>query len=279
MERRIELNGKVYSQVPQDFDHVAESVVMLLGEEMFAALSEAQAIIAGGAVLSTFTHQEVSDVDVYFRSKESMAKAFDRITKEWDSVYLGHTDKSITLKDRETDRLVQFIHFDYFKDADAVFEAFDFTVCMAAVELSNELDYAGYELVLHPNFLADALSRTLHFNNGTRFPYVSLIRTKKYQERGYKIGRGGLVAIGVACAQHPINSWEDAKYQLGGVYGHEINLEIEENTEFSQDKLHEVITSLKEYKFLESKATQTNYDRIYKEIVGRSPGEAREADN
>lgn len=269
MERTIEINGQKYVRQASDFGHQTAQVLNLLGTEMLVALEEANAIIAGGAILSTFTHQEVNDVDVYFRSEEQMAQAFVRVTKDWDSVYLGHTDKSITLKDRESDVIVQFIYFDYFKDAEAVFEAFDFTVCMAAIELKPESN----ELVMHPSFLSDMASRTLKFNNGTRFPYISLVRTRKYQERGYKIGRGNLLAIGMACASKPINSWDDAKYQLGGVYGHEIDLELQEDTPFSHDRLHEVVTRIKERSF----NMHHDYEEVFEALVGQSYDEYRKA--
>lgn len=266
MERTIEINGVKYVKQGSDFEAQIDKTVDLLGFEMLEALVEANAIIAGGAVLSNFTHQEVNDVDVYFRSKESMLKAFIRLTRQWDSVYLGHTDKSITMKDRESDAIVQFIYFDYFANAEAVFEAFDFTVCMAAIELNE----GNYELVMHPKFLSDVASRTLHFNAGTKFPYISLVRTRKYKEKGYKIGKGNMLSIGIACANMPIKSWEEAKYQLGGIYGYVVDLEIDENTEFTVEKLHEVVTRIKDQKF---SVNFTDYEDVIKILTGKSSSE------
>lgn len=268
MDRTIEVNGKKYVQQDADFNQQVMAVTSLLGDEMYDALSEARAIIAGGAVLSAFTQQETNDVDVYFPSMEAMAKAFVRVTKDWDTVYLGHTNKSITIKDKESDAIVQFIYFDYFRNAEAVFEAFDFTVCMGALEMNPDLEKSP-ELVLHPSFLTDVASRTLHFNRGTRFPYISLVRTKKYQERGFKIGRGHLIAIALACAETHIESWDQAKEQLGGIYGNEIDLEIKEDTPFTQEKLHEVVTNLQEHKFMSLNLTKRDYNTIFKQITGQ----------
>jgi hypothetical protein len=265
MDRTLEINGNKYTRT-SDFSHQISQVTSLLGDEMYDALCDVNAIIAGGSVLCAFTQQDINDIDVYFRSKEDLAKAFVRVTKDWDSVYLGHTSNSITLRDKESGTIIQFIFFDYFKDADEVFEAFDFTVCMGAIELNVDSEKLP-EIVYHPDFLSDVASRTLRFNSGTCYPYISLVRTKKYQERGFKIGRGNLVAIGLACAQSPITSWDEAREQLGGVYGHEIDLEIDNETEFSYEKLHEVITNLKEYKFLDN-SRSGDYESIFLEITG-----------
>lgn len=262
MQRTIEINGEKYVKQGADFERQVTNVNKLIGEEIGTALEKVGAIIAGGAVLSQFTHSEVNDVDVYFPSREALTTAFLDITTNWTSVYLGHTDKSITLKDRDTGATVQFIYFDYFKTAEEVFEAFDFTVCMAAIELKEDQEP---ELVMHPKFLSDVASRTLHFNNGTRYPYVSLVRTRKYAEKGFEIGKGNLLAIGAACATRPITNWDEAKEQLGGVYGYQIDLEISENKEFSQQALHEVLTNIREDSYVWQ---PHDYEDIFKELTG-----------
>lgn len=261
--RVLDINGARYVKVGADYDAQIEKVLSAIGEDMYDALAEAQAMICGGAVLSAFTHQEINDVDVYFRSIESMAQAFKRLTKDWDSVYLGHTDKSITLKDRQTETIVQFIYFDFFDSPDEVFEAFDFTVCMAAIDLAPD----GDNFIAHPQFVSDMASRTLKFNEGTRYPYISLLRTKKYQERGYKIGKGNLLSIALACANCPITSWESAEEQLGGVYGNEIKLAVQEDEEFSTERLHELMTALKEH---QPPTGFTDYDALCKELFGET---------
>lgn len=264
--RVITIDGEQYTKTNADYAAQTEAVIGALGEEMYSALSEAEAIIAGGAILSVFTHQPINDIDVYFKDKKSLADAFVKVTKEWGTVYLGHTDKSITLKDRETETIVQFIYFDYFKDAEAVFESFDFTVCMAAIELSEETNDV---LTLGKDFLSDVASRTLHFNAGTKFPYVSLVRTRKYVDRGYKIGKGNLLAIAMACAEKRIVNWQMAKYQLGGVYGNQFELEVknygqEDEEPFTIDRLIELTTKVKE-----TTTVHCDYPEIYLQLTGK----------
>ena len=267
-DNNIEINGVKYVRQGSDFTRQKQQALDLIGDWLGDILRESDAIVAGGAILSIFTQTEVSDIDVYFRSREDLVRAFVLATKDWDNIYLGHTDKSITIKDRTTDSIVQFIYFDYFNGAEEVFKAFDFTVCMAAIELYEDKEPT---LVLHPDFLVDVASRTLHFNRGTRFPYISLIRTKKYQDKGYKIGKGHLLAIAAACATRPITNWDEAKEQLGGVYGDAIQAEIDEHSEFSQDALDKVMTTIREHTHA-IHSLEHDYEKAWYDLTGTTYG-------
>lgn len=261
-EDKMIINGEEYRKTNMVFDFTPQMNTVLgqLGSLILDACAEAGAMIAGGALTSAFTHTEIKDVDIYFRDKESMTKAFVKIADDWENVYLGHTDKSITIRDLETGATVQFIHFDYFDSLKSVFEAFDFTVCMAGIDLKTG------ELEMSPNFLSDVTSRTLHFNRGTRFPYISLIRTRKYQEKGYKIGKGTILAIANACANWKIGTWEQAKEQLGGVYGDEIDVQVGQDVEFTQDALHKLLTSIPEERSFS--VNLEDYAKLYEELTG-----------
>lgn len=254
-----------------NYSQPVETVINSLGDEMLSVLKEANAIIAGGALLSAFTQEPINDVDVYFKSKEDLTKAFVQLTKDWDSVYLSHTSRSITLKDRDTDTIVQLIHFDFFDNAETIFKAFDFTVCMAAIELAEGI---APTLVMSDRFIVDVASKTLRFNNGTRYPYASLLRVRKYKERGYKIGKGNMLAIAVACSQQPINSWDDAQEQFGGLYGNEIQLQVEEGQEFTAQALHDVTTSICET----ASFSIPNYEAIFEELTGTTYNRRNELD-
>lgn len=271
---KITINGEVYVRSASAHDRHVNNVLGKLGSTMRTALEKHEAYVAGGAVLSAFTNAEIHDLDIYFRSFEHMAAAFLEVTKDFETMYLSHTDKSITLTDRETKTIVQFIHFDVFPTAQSIFDCFDFTVCMAAIDIKSKT------LVMHPDFLVDAASRTLHFNPGTRYPYVSLIRTRKYQERGYTIGNGHLLAIASACAQMPITSWEQAKEQLGGVYGHVLDLKVEDGEEFSTERLHQAITQIPDS--LLPYTPNNDYDALAKElaeILPAAPSSTTESDS
>lgn len=256
---KVVVNGEEYVKSSLANKKQMDKVLGCLGDVMYDSLKAHRAFIAGGAILSAFTNTDINDVDVYFRSYEDMKSAFLEVTQNWDNVYLSHTDKSITLVDKDTSKVVQFIYFDYFNTAQEIFDCFDFTVCMAAIDLEAET------LILDDRFLVDVASRSIHFNNGTRYPYVSLIRTRKYRDKGYRIGKGNLLAIGLACSSMPITSWQNAKDQLGGVYGYEIDLQVENDAEFTQEKLHEILTDLAEKQVVISHKDYDELVRKFKE--------------
>lgn len=263
---KLIINGEEYRKTNIVFDFKAQMITVLdrVGNTILDACTESGAMIAGGALTSAFTHSEIKDIDIYFRSRESMVEAFLKVTKDFENVYLGHTDKSITIRDLETGSIVQFIYFDYFSNLQDVFNAFDFTVCMSGIDLSNGT------LHMAPEFLSDISSRTLRFSRFTRFPYISLIRTNKYQDKGYKIGKGSILAIAQACASRKISNWDQAKEQLGGVYGDEIDVKIGKDVQFSEKTLHELLTSIPEERSFE--VNLDDYKKLYKDLTGKEYG-------
>jgi len=182
------------------------------------------AYMAGGAITSVFTNATINDADIYFKTEtafhEAIADAYD------EGLWCVDVSKrSVTFSDRGA-AVRQYMHFDFFPTADDIFKAFDFTVCMGA------LDYDADELVLHPDFLKHNSQRFLRFNPGTNFPLASATRVLKYQSRGYTIGKGDILKIALACRGVKIDSWEDLKDQIGGAYGYKVEL-AGEGQEFS----------------------------------------------
>jgi hypothetical protein len=104
-------------------------------------------------------------------------------------------------------------------------------------------DLDAEDFVLHSEFLEHCSQRFLSFNPGTKFPYASAWRVRKYEERGYTIGRMEFQKILLSCAEKPITNWSDLKEQLGGVYGEAIT--IPEGEEFSRDAMWTAINTLK----------------------------------
>jgi hypothetical protein len=183
------------------------------------------AFIAGGALTSAFTSAPINDVDFYFKSEQAFIEA---VADAYDSNLwcLAATDRAITFADR--DKVIQLMHFDFFESAEAVFDAFDYTVVMAAYDIDKE------DFVFHEDFFKHAAQRFLRFHSGTRYPYGSLMRLLKYQDRGYKIGKSDLLRIGLACQRVELNSWDDLAKAIGGQYGEKANIEAKD-TPFSID--------------------------------------------
>lgn len=191
--------------------------------------------VAGGAITSLYTAKPIADFDIYPKTAKALE---DAIHWAWDEGYFNFlaTSRSLTFVKGEEIK-VQIMHFDLFPTAEHIFENFDFTCCMGAFDLDSK------QFILHDKFLEHCSQRYLKFNPKTRFPYASAWRVKKYEEKGFTIGKIEFHKILMACAEKPIKSWEDLKEQVGGVYGESFT--IPENEPFSLDAAHKAMNTLK----------------------------------
>lgn len=208
------------------------------------------AFIAGGALTSAFTGTTINDVDIYFKSKEAFIAAVDMAYEErlW---CVAATDRAVTFI-RGND-VIQLMHFDFFQTAEDIFDAFDFTVVMAAFDMDSN------EFIFHEDFFKHASQRFLRFHNGTRYPYGSLMRVLKYQQRGYTIGKSDLLRIGLSCSKVEINSWEDLANAIGGQYGD--RAKIETDIPFSLEAADEMFRDT-EFVFKASEDMPSNADAL-----------------
>lgn len=176
----------------------------------------AGSFVAGGALTSIYTGQPINDVDLYFKSRAAFDQAIEQAYD--DGLWcVARTARAVTFV--QGSAVIQLMHFDWFDDAAAIFDSFDFTCCMAAYDV----DAAAF--VFHDDFLKHASQRFLRFHAGTRFPFASLLRVLKYQGRGYTIGKGDLLRIALACHRTPLNSWEELADQIGGAYGKKVKID------------------------------------------------------
>lgn len=212
----------------------------LLGDKVLEVLTNSDAIVAGGAITSLFTGKDVNDIDVYFRSREKMVYAIagvmggDEIDPDCHSFAMicNHkTDKSITFSIPVDDPItVQFIYFKYFDNAQEVFDTFDFTVNMGAYDLAKgEFEFSNC-------FFKHCSQRYLKFNPNTAFPLMSVLRVQKYIDRGYNISKVEMLRVIMACMSTKLESWEDAKTHIGGMYGYDMSEIFDEEREFSLEE-------------------------------------------
>lgn len=194
------------------------------------------AFVAGGAVTSVFTGAKINDVDLYFKSRRAFERAVYDAYEEglW---CVAASKRAVTFAD-QNNNIAQLMYFDFFPTAEDIFKAFDFTVCMGAVDLDmgERSKWKGAEFisvgekhpdsgfVFHPDFLKHNSQRFLKFNAGTRYPLASSTRVLKYQQRGYTIGRGDMMKIALAVRGVKIDTWDDLKDQIGGAYGDKVVL-------------------------------------------------------
>ena len=211
------------------------------------------AFVAGGAVTSVFTGAKINDVDVYFKSRRAFETGVYQAYE--DGLWCAAASKrAVTFADR-SGNIAQLMHFDHFPTAESIFAAFDYTICMGALDLDAGVDTRwngvrfetiGEEhpesgFVFHPDFLKHNSQRFLKFNAGTRYPLASATRVLKYQQRGYTIGKGDMIKIALAVRGVRIESWEDLKDQIGGAYGDKVVLGNEE-TPFTLEAAIDALT-------------------------------------
>lgn len=192
------------------FSYEKRMIKNLLGDEMYNKLVKRNAILAGGAITSLFTRSAINDFDIYFRDEESLVSLMKH---NWQIQAM--TKKSILLRNYNQD--VQFIFFNYFKNAEEIFQSFDFTINMGA------FDFATEEFVLHEDFFYANTKKVLQFNPNTAFPLVSAMRLDKYISRGYVAPKLDSTAIALACMSLDIKTWGEFKEHIGGMYGENID--------------------------------------------------------
>lgn len=207
------------------------------------------AFIAGGSLTSVFTNSQINDVDIYFKSEKDFILAVGQAYDEglW---CVAASDRAVTfVKDN---CVVQLMHFDFFASAQDIFDAFDFTVAMAAYDIDKE------EFVFHEDFLKHASQRFLRFHSGTRYPYGSLLRVLKYQQRGYTIGKGDLLRIGLSLQKVTLDTWEDLATAIGGQYGDKALIETDK-----QFSIGAAVDLFKESEFVVAKQSEAMPGNAY----------------
>lgn len=265
---------------------IVKELKKLIPQPTWDFLKAHKAMLVGGSLTSILTKKEINDFDIYFKDRDSFILSLmdvrgikeslpleefpdnvDIYSQHLDSYefhYVCHTEKSVTFKPRYSDELYQFIHQNFYKGVNEVFNDFDFTINMVGYDF--ELD----EVVVHPEAMLHLSQRILVTNSGTKYPLISVLRTNKYQERGYTVSKKELVKLLLAVNKLEINSYEDVGKHIGGLYGTLNIAEVFDTTkEFSLD---EVITQLSELEFdsLESVKTDkrpVGFDEALQEIV------------
>lgn len=221
-----------------EYEFERKKLYNLLGEGLVEQLKAYECFVAGGCITSLFCNKDVNDFDIYFRSENHLV---DYLYETWEdgNWVVSHTKKATLIK--YNDKLdVQLIHFKYFENAEDIFKTFDFSVCMGAFDFKTE------QFILHKDFLKHNSQRLLKFNANTSFPIVSALRVQKYENKGYKISKPEYIKILLACMNLKINSYEELKEQMGGMYGinyDKLFREVEKEG-FSLEKAIELISDL-----------------------------------
>lgn len=265
---------------------IVKELKKLIPNETWDFLKAHKCMLAGGALTSILTKKEINDFDIYFKDRDSFILSLMDVRNIKDSLpledfpdsvdiysqhldaydfhYVCHTEKSVTFKPKYSEELYQFIHQNFYKDVSEVFNDFDFTINMIGYDF--ELD----EITVHPEAMLHLSQRILVTNSGTKYPLISILRTNKYQERGYTISKKEMIKLLLAVNKLEINSYEDVGKHIGGLYGQLNVAEVFDTTkEFSLD---EVILQLSELEFDSLNSVKTDkrpvmFDEALQEII------------
>lgn len=220
--------------------------------------------LAGGSILSIVTNTEINDYDIYPKSKKDIVNILDILIHDESCFIMNISERAITLKSNnhknsEGKRVfIQLMTFTDFTSPDVIFDTFDFTVCMGAYDTDTK------QYIFHPSFYPDVASRTLNFNTKTKYPLNSLLRVKKYQEKGYTISKSEMVKIALTIAQkNNIASWKDLENEIGGSYGRQLSLNAGD-LKYTFDNAINVLTNL------DMNQCQNDQSHLY-ENVNRDP--------
>lgn len=231
--------------------------------------------IAGGAILSQITKSPINDWDIYPKSFNSIMDNLIYLLEEEKCDLVSYTDRAISLKSSTYHNLkgereiIQIMIFDTFETPEKIFENFDFTVCMAAYDIDEQTFHS------HPNFFEDVASRTLKVNPNTRFPHATLVRTKKYTQKGYQMPKSQYLKLGCMLNQIPFPAdWKELEKAIGGSYGKLISLQTD-GIEYTVDNVYEVLDNIDSDYTIDSLNIQQEEDTIFKMLKSKKDSEKR----
>lgn len=164
----------------------------LMLEQIYKAVPELRVLLSsnvwlGGGALRTLLDSdtvskfspEVTDIDLFFHSPEGsrvIKTFFDEQTSSWKKVFECPEGKLTTYKNTKTGWKVQLITVNYYPNAEALLESFDFTVTQFATD--------GEYFWMGESSYDDVTNKRLRWNVIT-YPSSSLHRMTKYVKKGF----------------------------------------------------------------------------------------------
>ena len=220
-------------------------------------------IITGGCIASLLDGEPVNDFDVYMRTEEAaflVAQYYcntipvpcypepgnNRITiilpskkpikkkkpkGGYNVAYISPL--AITL----TDKIQITVRF--FGEPKEIHSNYDFVHCTGYWTSWNK------ELKIHKNVI-DAVEKKKLIYVGSKYPVASLVRVKKFAQRGWRITANQMLKIAVQVSDLDLTDKEQLKEQLVGMYSKDLtkvveDTKIDENGKVDRDSLFEAI--------------------------------------
>lgn len=187
-------------------------------------------IVTGGCIASMLLKEKVNDYDIYFRTRELVDRVYkyyksktdlhetnmpyvpedidiegvseDETAKKYEPVFF--TKNAITL----TGKMQIVMRF--CGDPEEIHDNFDFVHCM------NYWDSKDRKVTLKKDALEVLLTKELTYV-GSLYPLCSIIRTRKFIQRGWTINAGQYVKMAMQLNDIDLTDIEVLKEQLVGV--------------------------------------------------------------
>jgi hypothetical protein len=202
-------------------------------------------IVTGGCITSMLIDEEVNDFDIYLRNEYAayhltqyycnfIPKDIHPVIKE-DKILISLPDEK-ALKNRNpqgkyaiafistlaitlTDKIQIVVRF--FGEPDKIHESYDFVHC------TNYWTSWEKILVLRPDALKAIENKKLIYV-GSKYPIASMIRLKKFIDRGWKISSGELLKMSLQISDLDLYDKEQLKEQLSGIYSKDLSQIVKE---------------------------------------------------
>lgn len=214
-------------------------------------------IITGGAIVSLLTGEEVHDYDVYFRTKEAALTITKYYVNQFNNTHKAHisiednqntgetdgitdesepkinenltenkeekpkyrpvylTSNAITLSDK-----IQII-IRFYGEVEEIHKNYDFAHCTCAWSSWDN------NIVLPIKALECIINKELYYI-GSKYPLCSIIRSRKFLNRGYTINAGQYLKMCLQLNELDLHNIEVLKDQLTGVDSAYFNMAIKE---------------------------------------------------
>ncbi|WP_313132604.1 hypothetical protein [Anaerocolumna sp.] len=224
------------------------------------------AIISGGALVSLLTGAEVNDYDVYFKTKEAVLTVSTYYVDKFNESHktsaiikdengkikifiqskgvAGEDDETEPVIPEETEQVAQEqqekpkyrpvyltsnaitlsdkiqIVIRFWGEVEEIHKNYDFAHCTCSWSSWDN------NLVLPQKALECIINKELHYI-GSKYPLCSIIRTRKFLERGYTINAGQYLKMCLQLNEFNLHDIEILKDQLVGVDSAYFNRAIE----------------------------------------------------
>ncbi|WP_063562926.1 hypothetical protein [Paenibacillus sp. O199] len=207
-----------------------ESIVKIVNEKSF---------ITGGAIVSLLLNEEPNDYDYYFMDKESCKKVAEYYVKKFNKRTNNHYDVKVEEKENRIRVIVPSAGVAGAKYKEGYLPVF---VSSNAITLSDDVqlvnrfygnpeeihknyDYVhctcyfiphNNELVLPQKALESIVTKELKYV-GSKYPLASVIRSRKYIQRGWSINAGQYLKMILQCGELNLDDANVLEEQLTGV--------------------------------------------------------------